>query len=205
MVRRSAFTFIELIFAIVIIAITVLSLPVMNQVLSKGTDSALVQEAIFAAATELNQATTYRWDENSLESGTDFSRVLSVSATDCNSSTHLRPGHINQPFHRRCTDDAALRPSTTLGKDDSDLDDLDDTIKPAASMYSGDATTSAGYKKALNTAISISYGAFGDIPATEKNIKKITVTVSNSDGKVAELSTYSANIGEVEYYHRRYD
>jgi len=204
-VRRSAFTFIGLIFAIVIIAITVLSLPVMNQVLSKGTDGALIQEAIFAAATELNQAVTYRWDENSLEATSPYAKVLRVDAADCSAGLNLRVGHVNQPFHRRCTDDDTLSPST-LGKDAADLDDIDDTIKAAGSLYSGDATTAAGYKKALSTKIDVSYASFADITATEKNMKKVTVTVLDASGNtLVVLTTYSANIGEVEYYTRRYN
>ena len=205
MVRRSAFTFIELIFAIVIIAITVLSLPVMNQVLSKGTDGALIQEAIFAAATELNQAVTYRWDENSLEATSSYAKVLRVDAADCSAGLNLRTGHINQPFHRRCTDDDTLSPSA-LGKDAADLDDIDDTIKGAGSLYSGDATTAAGYKKALLTKIDVSYASFADITTAEKNMKKVTVTVlDTSANTLVVLTTYSANIGEVEYYTRRYN
>lgn len=206
MVRRSAFTFIELIFAIVIIAITVLSLPVMNQALSKGNDAALVQEAIFAATTELNQATTYRWDENSLEAKTAYSRVVPTSNTDCNTN-HLRPGHIpNQTLHRRCTNNDALRPSTIgIDTNDNDIaDDLDDTNGTTSNMYSDDASTASGYKKDLNIRTDVNYVAFGDITKDEKNMKKISVTVSNADGTVALLSTYSANIGEVGYYHKRY-
>ena len=67
MVRRAAFTLIELIFAIVIIAISVISLPMMSQTVSEGIDANIVQEAIFASATELNEAVTAHWDENSIE------------------------------------------------------------------------------------------------------------------------------------------
>ena len=45
--KRFGFTMIELIFAIVIIAISVMSLPMMTQVTNKGLEESLVQEAIF--------------------------------------------------------------------------------------------------------------------------------------------------------------
>jgi prepilin-type N-terminal cleavage/methylation domain-containing protein len=57
--HRLAFTMIELIFAIVIIAISVMSLPMMTQVTSAGIERNLVQEAIFASVAEINLATTY--------------------------------------------------------------------------------------------------------------------------------------------------
>ncbi len=210
MVRRAAFTFIELIFAIVVIAVSVLSLPVMNQVISKGTDSALIQEAIFAAATELNQVVTYRWDENSLESTSPYAKVLRVNANDCNASIDKRAGHIviasGKDTHRMCTHNTLLRPSVTLGKDGGDLDDIDDNIKSLGPLYVGTADAQ-GYKKTgMKSKIDVAYAAFNDITATEKNMKKITVTVVDEDGNdVVVLSTYSANIGEVEYYTKRYN
>jgi len=96
---------IELIFAIVIIAITVLSLPMMTQINQRGVESNIVQEAIFAASTELMGATAGYWDENSLQdiNMSHLERVINISG-DCNTSTQLRPGHINQMYHRRCLD-----------------------------------------------------------------------------------------------------
>ena len=84
MVNRSAFTMIELIFAIVIIAISVLSLPMMNQVISKNIEGSIVQEAIFAASAELNQVVSYYWDENSMEGTATLSRVVHVVSSICN-------------------------------------------------------------------------------------------------------------------------
>lgn len=65
MVRRSAFTLIELIFAIVIIAITVLSVPMMLQINSRGVQAGIDQEAVFAASAKLMQTLAYPWDEYS--------------------------------------------------------------------------------------------------------------------------------------------
>lgn len=64
MVRRSAFTLIELVFAIVIVAITVLSIPVMLQINSRGIEASVDQEAVFAASAKLMQTLAYPWDEN---------------------------------------------------------------------------------------------------------------------------------------------
>ena len=127
---KYAFSMIELIFAIVVIGITVLNLPMITQVTSKGIENNLVQEAIFAASTELNQIVTYYWDENSLPTNNLLSQVVWTSSTDCNETTKLRPGHIDQPYHRRCIDNASLRPSSVLTSESGDLDDLDEEDIP---------------------------------------------------------------------------
>ncbi|WP_366755894.1 type II secretion system protein [Sulfurimonas sp.] len=58
-IHKYAFTLIELIFAIVIIGISVMSLPMLTQVTSSAIEKNLVQEAIFASVAEINLATTY--------------------------------------------------------------------------------------------------------------------------------------------------
>lgn len=205
MVKRDAFSLIELIFAIVIIGITVISLPMMNQVNSKGIENALVQEVIYATSAKLNQATSYNWDE--LDDGnSSFSKVISNG--DCNSSTKLRIGHINQPYHRRCLDDTSIRPSN-IGSDGGDLDDLDDldTITSSLFFTNGGAfvADADGYKNNYTTTISVTYADFGVTTAASKNIKKTTIIVKDLDANtVTSLSTYSANIGEANYYKRGY-
>ncbi|MBU1659353.1 hypothetical protein KKG72_09920 [bacterium] len=210
MVRsRYAFSMIELIFAIVIIAITVMSLPMMSQITAKGVDQNLLQEAIFAAAAELNQAVTYQWDENDKENPDALSQVVPTTALDCNTTTKRRLGHVNQPLHRRCLENLTIRPSTTLGSDSGDLDDLDDTIKSSASILTdssgGNVYTSAGYKEDYRSSISVVYADFGAATEGSQNIKKITVSIADKDDNlITVLKTYSANIGEIDYNKRTY-
>jgi len=199
-VNRYAFTIIELIFAIVIIAISVVSLPMIAQVTSKNVEKSLVQEAIFAASTELNQVVSYHWDENSLEDNNLLARVVWSSNTDCNNITKLRVGHINQPYHRRCRDDNILRPTTTIDAED----DIDDLAHGSSDIYIGDATTNKGYKQSYTSSISITHPADFN-GTTDSNIKKITVTISDSSGNiVTKLDTFSSNIGEIDYLKRTF-
>lgn len=194
---------IELIFAIVIIAITALSLPMMTQITSRGGERNIVQEAIFAASTELNQVVSYRWDENSTQDDTMLSRVISTSDADCNATTKLRPGHINQPYHRRCIDDTTIRPSA-LGSDGGDLDDLDDIDQTQNNLFSG-ATVATAYKQNYTNQLTVGYADFGNQVAVTRNIKEINSTVRDAAGNIIVLlRTYSANIGEIDYYKRRY-
>ena len=213
MVRRAAFTLIELIFAIVIIAISVVSLPMMSQTVSEGIDANVVQEAIFAAATELNEAVTAHWDENSIEVGMPDSsaRVIETAIGMCENDPSLStfrqmPGHINQPLHRRCLDANATitGPSNATATAVNALDDMAHADRNITTESTADAE---GYKEiyqsGVNVAINVIFGT--DQVNPNPNIKSIVSTVKDEDSNtIALLRTYSANIGEVDYYKRNY-
>jgi competence protein ComGC len=208
MVKRAAFTFIELIFAIVIIAITIVSLPMMNQVLSKNVDSNLIQEAIFAAATELNEVTSVHWDENSTEenSTNDLAKVINIDSTCEDNATkdrfRLRSGHILEPLHRRCLND--LDRNETRSNTNDDVDAVEDTAHASRSIFIDSSPSAEGYKNDYNSTITISYDPVFD--GTQRpNMKKITSTITDSSGKtIVKLNTYVANIGEVDFYKRSF-
>ena len=192
--KRYAFTMIELIFAIVIIAISVLSLPMMIQTTSKAIESNLVQEAIFAASAELNQVTSFYWDENSLETGNSLSKIIYLDAPD-----PLRNGLITQPLHRKYLNNNSIRPTDAS---EGNNPDLNDAAHNAQSIFIGDTATSEGYKKDYKSTIKVTRPA--DFNGSNANIKKITVTITDSGDTVTSLNSYSANIGEVDYYKRSY-
>ena len=199
MVNRLAFTMLELVFAIVIIAIAVLALPTMNQITSKGIEGNIVQEAIFAASTQLNQAVSYKWDENSSDDNDSYAQVIWLSNSDCNDTTKLRPGHINQKLHRRCRDDKNIRPTYTS---DTNGNDLDDQNKTNEKLFSDDASSNA-YKKDYALDVMIEKNAtFGG--SADENIKKISVEIKSNGQVVTKLETFSSNVGEIDYYHRSY-
>ena len=212
--KRYAFTLIELIFAIVVIAISVISLPMMTQVTSKGIEKNLVQEAIFASVAEINMATTYIWDENSFiddnESSSntnDLSRVLWTGTTnDCTGPVggiHRRGGHIN----RRCIDNNDTRIYTGVNY----LNALEAAVganQGYKSIYDIGGKSAEGYKELYTSRLDVvlcnpaaNCQQFGDgTNDSNFNLKEISVTVQNSNGDIVTLlRTYSANIGEVPY------
>ena len=204
MVRRSAFTLIELIFAIVIIAISVVSLPIMNQAIGKGIDANLVQEAIFAAATELNEAVTANWDDNSTEAGSTnlYARVIDINGSSCNGTTHLRIGHISGvEKHRRCLN------SSLIGPEDANttaLISLDDMEHVKRNIFVDTTTDAKGYKKKYTSQVDVTRGATFNGSANP-DMKLLTITIRDEEDKILTLlKTYSANIGEIDYYHRSY-
>ncbi len=204
--NRLAFTLIEVLFAIMIMGITMVSVPVIMSSNAKGFDTTIIQEAIFAASAELNQVLALSWDENSIENNnTTATRVINPG--DCNNDTKLRPGHINQPLHRRCLDNNATTPTdlANFGPDGGDLDDIDDINVNIKDMFLNDSTTSTGYKHAYQSEFSIAYGDIGDVNATSQNAKLIVITVRDDQNTIVTvLRSYTLNIGEVDFHKRTY-
>ena len=212
MVRRSAFTLIELIFAIVVIAISVVSLPMMSQTVAKGVDANIVQEGIFGAAAQLNEAVTAHWDENSIEPGMPdtSARVIDIDGL-CNNNSiasnfRQMPGHINQPLHRRCLDSGAVTPDDDSGTTDIsvDLNDMSGRKDIFQGTADADSYKDLTYYSELNITRPAKFNG-----SNNNNIKRIisTVKIIEDDGTkktIAVLRTYSANIGEVDYYKRNY-
>lgn len=202
MVRRSAFTLIELIFAIVIIAISVVSLPMMNQAIAKGIDANLVQEAIFAAATELNEAVSANWDENSIDpaSPNSYARVIDHSG-NCVAATKRMPGHILQKLHRRCLSDLTIDPSDGTATAIVALDDMAHTNQ---NIFVNATTDATGYKKKYFSTVEVDRNVSFD-GANNPDIKRITITIRDEDNNIlTSLKTYSANIGEIDYFKKAY-
>ncbi len=193
--KKSAFTMIELIFAIVIIGISVLALPAMIGATKKGIENNIVQEAIFAASAELMGASAGYWDERSMDdiSFSHLSRVIDLNG-NCNSDLNndryrLKPGHI----HRRCLDD-----NSTTGLDlntNANVTSLDDAKYTNQRLFTDYTTEAAGYKTQYDATLDVSRNG---------NIKTITINVfeRGSIDVITSLKMQSANIGEIEFYKR---
>jgi prepilin-type N-terminal cleavage/methylation domain-containing protein len=63
--KRSGFSLIELVFAIVIIAISLMSVPMLIGESNKANQYSLIQESVMAARTKLGNILTFQWDDNS--------------------------------------------------------------------------------------------------------------------------------------------
>jgi len=200
---RKAFTMIELIFAIVIISIAVVSLPIMSKVTEKGIEEGILQEAIFAGSAELISVSSAYWDTNSMSDSalSHISRVIDVGAS-CENNTssirhRLRPGHISQPFHRRCVEDTSGSLATSS---DSSYPDLNDAAHGLRDIFTDTDTELKGYKQTYKSVVSVS------LNSSNSNVKDITVLVTNAaaDTNITILRMQSANIGEIDYYKRRF-
>ena len=199
MVKKSAFTLIELIFAIVVISISVISLPMMTQTTSKAIDGNIVQEAIFAASAELNGVITAHWDENSMIDGNNsLARVIDI---DNNCTNKRLVGHIEQTLHRRCLDSSDTDPLDATN--DDEIYALEDMAHSSQNIFDTDETSAQGYKKKYNSTVEIIRPA--NFNGSNDHIKEILLTVTDeNENNITVLKTYSANIGEVDYYKKVY-
>lgn len=201
--KRSAFTMIELIFAIVVIAITVLSLPMMTQVNARGMESGFVQEAIFASSAEIHQALSYRWDRNSAPglNNASLSEVIHIATGiangDCNVATGKRRGHAA----RQCNMGATNVANTA----DAAVPNINNAVKNANLFLIDAADNGSGYKL-QNVTITLAVTnptSFG--VANNANIKRVDATIRDTNNDiVTTLYSYSFNLGEVDPIKRSF-
>ena len=224
---RYAFTMIELIFALVIMGITFISLPLIIVNDSTSVERNLMQEAVFASATKLGQILSYRWDENSVDpdpalEATDVVNTGGDPELNRNADD-FRIGHFVQPLHRRMTPNGIQRAATAIGPDGGDLDDIDDFNAAGTSDLIA-ATSQRGYKKNYRITTTVSYVsdaaayansviafAFGTgaLAGGTSNLKMVQIDTDQQNAAgawtpILTLRSYSANIGETDFYMRTY-
>lgn len=209
--KRAAFTLIELIFALVIIAISVASIPIMTNAIGKGVENNLLQETVFAASAQINQILSYRWDENSAEIDDPgaIEKVIQRAAGVCNADRIKPNGHILEEKHRRCLDDDTIRVSAvaTFGVADAAeaiRDDVDDFHGVNDILFTGLSQT-GGYKQNYRYNVTVVLSNMNGNIAVNDEVKKVTVDVwDENNNTVSSLSAYTFNIGDVEPYKRMY-
>jgi len=110
-VFRYGFTMIELIFAIVIIGITMLGVPLLIRTDSQSQERNLLQEAIMITTTKISQILTYPWDPQSNQIGLGLSSsqvlgtaiVLPATGLERSPGLDFRAGHFQLALRRRMT------------------------------------------------------------------------------------------------------
>lgn len=206
MVRRSAFTLIELIFAIVVIAIAVVSLPVMTQRTDANIEAGIIQEAIFASQSVVNESMGYYWDTNTLYDSltSDASRVIDTNGISCTNvavGIRQRLGHIT----RQCVSDSSVPVRNNTGiiaaqavenlatnyNDRSILRGLSATT--AYATYKENYKAKATIKHCIDGGGCIAFGQNG----YDDDLKEVSFDIKKNDGEVVvKLRYYIANIGE---------
>jgi len=113
--KRAGFSMIELVLAIVIIAISVMTIPLMLSQSTNNDSFSIMQECILAARTKMGTILSHEWDTKSVgqDSSITYIRVLDVKAGDSeldrnqttgNINKNRRIGHIIQDQRRRFHD-----------------------------------------------------------------------------------------------------
>jgi hypothetical protein len=152
---RRAIAMIELIFAIVILGIVLMSAPMLIATATKSSYVALQQEAIASASAEIGMVLTHQWDEGNTDSNRTASILVSLNGnSDLNEATvgvnptGKRAGTPSSSS-RRFRDSLGRSVTTTapaaLGPDgpgSGDRDDIDDFITGATAALKDEESTS---------------------------------------------------------------
>jgi len=144
--RRKAVAMIELIFAIVIMGIVLMSAPSLISQASKGSLGVVQQEAIVADATEIGMIMTRHWDEADTNES-DYSPILivmeNITPLNENGATGKRIGTPQEASRGFVTSSGQRLNATPIGNEDGDefddIDDFDDNTS-TLSVASGDTT-----------------------------------------------------------------
>lgn len=192
---RAAIAMIELIFAIVIIGLTLMSAPML---ISQATTSgyvAIQQESIAAASSQIGLILTRNWDERD-SNITQGSPILTTTyATAGNAAlvttaTTTRPGMVLGSSSRPIlfTDGTLAAASTSLQHDANDSDDIDDFngLNYGLEVFNSetiDTATGDYIDSNITISVVIDYGS--DVPstvtgtATANGYADNTITFSN--------------------------
>lgn len=220
MVKRKSHTFrpavamIELIFALVVMGIVLMSAPALVSTATKSSYIAIQQENINEAATQVNIILTYPWDEanaDELDKGKDMTILKTKGATvfDINTSTKPRRSGTPSTSARKSIDKNS---TNTLGPDANDTDDIDDFSRASPiHLKSEENVTASGGRKSdyisktdainINTTVTYMQDTSSDINTksiitftpfqdnnTTSNIKQISVKLTTKNG-TDELNT----------------
>ena len=203
---RSAIAMIELIFAIVIIGITLMSAPILISQASKSGYVAIQQEGINEAASHISMIMGYDWDESNTQSDSYDTILRTDSAVaDINESTNP-----NFPGYRIGTPKESMRnykvggtsrlDASNIGSEigeteEDDIDDFSGTIIHLDDLSSGSAVAD-NIEKTTDINMSTSVVYISDAPATGTAYNSNTLTL-NPDLSGAGSTTITSNIKHI--------
>ena len=219
-----AIAMIELIFAIVIMGIVMMSAPMLISTASKSGYVAIQQESINEAASQVNIILGYQWDENNTYEGYDpivLTTDSTVSGLIENGTTGLRSGTPKESYRKFFSSTGQRGSASTIGAEDlNDMDDFDGTdvnltqaqaggiadyietdtinIRRTVKYMSDDENGAGTYTNGGGGTLTFS-PTFTDLN-TSTNIKRIQVTLTSSSTaeeleKTITLHAFSCNIG----------
>jgi len=215
--KRPAVAMIELIFALVIMGIVMMSAPMLISSAGQSSSTAMQQEGINQAVSRMNIIMSYPWDEQ--DTDTSYVPILHTTAGDAGlAMVSNQARRVGTPQESQRTyifsdgNNSNLFASTSLGLDAGEtvasIDDIDDFIGDINLTGTSASTDYIDKNINLNTAISynndsvntgnynqtiLSYNPFTAIALGQtSNIKSIVVTLTSTD--TANASVLAKNI-----------
>lgn len=148
--KRPAIAMIELIFAIVIMGIILMSAPLLISTAAKSGYVAIQQEAINEAASRVNMIMGFHWDENSadetvldpiLQTASPITDLAETTYSDGN-GTGIRRGTPRESYRSFVRPDGSRSAATLAGAlgDDGIENDMDDFMGTIGLVLSGAGT-----------------------------------------------------------------
>ena len=225
--KRPAIAMIELIFSIVIMGIVLMSAPMLISTAASTTSVALQQEGINEASARVSMILTYNWDQND-NNVSCIPPVLYVTNGDDELNATVNQKRVGVPFYtnsRTFKCGSMEFNASTIGKEDSELDDMDDFSNISLADLNTSGSGGVDYIEQDSVAIAtlvtyisdnanynslkVIYAPGGAAVGGTSNIKNIQVTVT-STSSVSELNkniilnAFSCNIGGYEPEHREF-
>ncbi len=211
---KRASSLLELVIAIVVMGIAVISFPLVLSTIQANNTFTLQGEALLGVKVRLDDILTYRWDENSLINDKIFVLVTDGdSELNATTGTTRRIGHVPAYKRRKFSPDLnGSTASSNLGKDGGDLDDIDDFNATTETLQATIENTNLDYRfKDYNISATVNYVSdianysgttlnytFSDATiSTRSSIKMITLNVSGIDTPFT-LRAFTCNVGELE-------
>jgi len=215
---KKAIAMIELIFALVIMGIVLMSAPMLIHQSIKSSNIALQQEAIVAAASQTSIVLSMHWDENNSKVIAGESPILDANRT---APFNFPPAGLTGGVFGRNTNEAnvTLLPSNTLGSDfnETDYTKFDDVDDYAGSSFGlmlfNTENTSADIGEYVDTNITIATtidytqetAVSTSTGGAVSNVKFITVNLTNNQDipeleKNITMKAFSCNIGTYAIY-----
>jgi len=187
--KKSAFTLVELIFSIVIIAIVFTVVPRLMFATTKTMEVSIKEDGLFAAMSLMGNIIRLPWDENTI---TSEGKILDTSANTC---TDYRVGGFLGS--RNCLGSSASATPKGSFASVGSFDDIDD--------YDGYATNTLNGRVQYALDVSVDYAdtALTTTGATDE-LKEVSVGVSSNSKTVlcSSFFYYSANLGHIQINKR---
>ncbi|MDD5359075.1 MAG: hypothetical protein PHI79_02065 [Sulfurovaceae bacterium] len=209
---RKAIAMIELIFAIVVMGIAMLAIPMITSQTIKGSESALMQESVSAAASELNMILAKPWDSN----GTDESLgspILRTNSLVFDSRAGLDGNNSRTRFYFGIRADAS---NNVYDPDENDIGDFNGKVE-TLTVYNSETTnaTQGDYADVninmtttvdfipdnivLGPSTTFDFSSAAPAAGGTTSIKRVTTTLTSTEPAFADkqivLQSFSCNIG----------
>jgi len=211
-VNKRAFSLVELIFSIVIIGISFLSIPTIMTVISRSTEATVDTKGYYHALAQMGIILSKSWDENNVDDWDEANVVYILDTDDNNLDTDCNGTKLglyqDSEYRRQCEENNSSNPNASLSStfgtaDDGEIsfDDLDDFDGGTQTVENFKIDIGVAYVDSNPQDLSTTTTEFnipiGVSSGTTSNIKEVNVTISNTNNNevLGTIKYYGFNIG----------